>query len=80
MADHRQDPRVRTLKSGTISGGVVGSMECVIRNVSKSGACLETKSPGAIPDDFKLIIKPDNVFRTCKVVWRAANRVGVRFA
>jgi hypothetical protein len=79
MEERRQHQRIRTFKSGTISTGA-GSTECLVRNVSKTGACLELENPASIPEKFKLIIKPDNVFRTCKVVWRTDRRIGVRFA
>src|SRR5271156_6189072 len=76
MDDSRHDQRLRTLKSGTISTESAGSFDCLIRNTSKTGACLEVEHPSAIPDEFRLVIKPDNVFRTCKVVWREDGRIG----
>ncbi|HEX4410138.1 MAG TPA: PilZ domain-containing protein [Xanthobacteraceae bacterium] len=79
MDESRHDQRIRTLKTGTISAGVAGSFDCLIRNTSKTGACLEIGHPGAIPDEFRLVIKPDNVFRTCQVIWREEHRIGVRF-
>lgn len=74
----RRAPRLRTFKSGTISAGD-RSVDCLIRNLSTTGACLELKGTTAVPSAFKLIIKPDNVFRTCKVVWQERHRVGVSF-
>jgi hypothetical protein len=79
MDDTRHDQRIRTLKSGTISTGLAGSFDCLIRNTSKTGACLELEHAAAIPDEFRLVIKPENVFRTCQVVWREERRIGVRF-
>ena len=78
MEDHRRAPRSRTFKSGTISIDGV-SMDCLIRNLSKSGACLEIKGTATVPDAFKLIIKPESLFRTCKVMWRDGHRIGVSF-
>lgn len=80
MEERRKSLRTRTFKSGTISFGSAGRVECLIRNVSTTGACLEVKYPAVIPADCKLIIKPDNLFRSCEVVWRAEQRIGVRFA
>lgn len=78
MDDRRHAPRLRTFKSGKISVGDA-SIDCLIRNLSKGGACLEIRGTTAIPDDFKLVIKPDNLFRTCKVIWREGRRFGVSF-
>jgi hypothetical protein len=79
MDDRRRLPRSRTFKSGTISVGD-GSIDCLIRNFSTAGACLELKGTATVPDAFKLVIKPDNVFRTCKVIWREHHRIGVVFS
>jgi hypothetical protein len=79
MEERRREPRFRTLKSGTISLAG-GSVECRIINLSTAGACLEINGTKAIPDTFKLMVKPDNVLRTCKVIWQQYNRVGVFFS
>jgi hypothetical protein len=75
----RATPRSRTLKSGTIAFNRAAGIDCVVRNLSDQGACLEVTSPLGIPDDFTLVIKPDNLFRACQIVWRSARRIGVRF-
>jgi hypothetical protein len=77
--NRRRAPRVRSFKSGTISLGN-GTVDCLIRNFSTTGACLEIKGTTSVPDDFKLVIKPENLFRTCKVVWRERHRIGVSFS
>lgn len=78
MDDRRRMPRSRTFKSGTIALAD-GSVDCLVRNLSTSGACLEIKGTATIPKTFKLIVKPDNVFRTCEVIWQERHRVGVVF-
>jgi hypothetical protein len=35
--------------------------------------------PIALPDTFKLIIKPEIITRTCKIAWRSGQRIGVQF-
>jgi hypothetical protein len=59
--------------------GVTATIDCIIRNMSKTGALLAVESPVGIPDDFTLLIKPERKKRSCRVVWRAADRIGVRF-
>lgn len=57
----------------------VATVDCIIRNLSESGASLEIASPVVIPDDFILMIKPESLKRRCRVAWRSANRIGVQF-
>jgi hypothetical protein len=75
----RSAPRHRVLKSGTISFGRAAGFDCIVRNVSETGAMLEIASPIGIPDGFVLAISKDNLQRNCNVVWRSARRIGVEF-
>lgn len=77
--ENRTSPRVRTLKGGSIIFGVGSTVDCIVRNLSATGACLEIASPVGIPDEFELQIKPDSTKRDCRVVWRSANRIGLYF-
>jgi hypothetical protein len=62
-------PRQRTYKGGSISFDG-GGIDCTIRNLSASGACLDIASPFGVPDNFTLIIKPEYLKRACEVAWR----------
>ena len=79
MAEHRSQPRQRTFKGGSISFDVAPAMDCVIRNLSATGACLELSNAVAVPNHFTLLIKPEILRRSCEVAWRSAARIGVRF-
>ena len=79
MKIERQSQRLRTLKGGSIVFGHASGIDCVIRNMSQTGACLEIASPMGIPDDFILLIKPEIVKRNCRVAWRSAAKIGVSF-
>jgi len=79
MAESRDAPRLRTFKGGSIMFGVAAAIDCTIRNMSQTGAALEVDSPVGIPDEFTLLIKPEFVKRNCRVAWRSAKRIGVRF-
>ncbi len=79
MDERRKIHRKRTFKGGSIISGLAAGVDCVIRNLSDTGAFLEVESPVGIPDDFTLLIKPEIIKRKCHVEWRAANRIGVRF-
>ena len=79
MSENRRSARLRTYKGGSIIFGVAAAVDCIIRNMSETGAALDVESPVGIPDDFVLLIKPEFVKRNCQVAWRSANRIGVRF-
>lgn len=74
----RNTRRQRVLKTGTIEFG--GSkIDCVIRNLSATGAALEIKSPLWFPDTFTLVMTSEGSSRRCHVVWRQERRVGIAF-
>jgi hypothetical protein len=77
--DKRGAPRHRVLKAGAIELGG-GAINCTVRNLSKTGAALDVPTPVGIPDDFTLVIASDELRFVCRVVWRRAGRIGVRFA
>jgi hypothetical protein len=70
---------LRTLKGGSILFGLAPAIDCIIRNMSETGAQLAVESPVGIPDEFTLLIKPQLKKRNCRVAWRKADRIGVRF-
>jgi hypothetical protein len=80
MQDRRHVQRHRTFKGGSISFDRYAGIDCVVRNLSEGGACLEVDCPGSLPDEFSLIIRPENVRRSCHLVWRGDQRLGVRFS
>ena len=75
--DRRGAPRRKMLKIGHAYWSNGYSIECSVKNLSESGAQLEVC--GIIPNTFELVIRDDQFRRTCFVVWRNAQRVGVRF-
>lgn len=76
--ERRGSARLRTLKGGLIIFGTAPAVECIIRNMSESGALLAVNSAG-IPDKFTLLIKPEMRKRDCQVIWRSTDKLGVRF-
>ena len=78
MSDKRRKTRQRTFKGGSIALPT-GTVDCIVRNVSATGALLELKTPALIPNDFELIIKPELTRRSCRVVRRDALALGVSF-
>jgi hypothetical protein len=78
MDEHRIHPRLRTLKSGKIVFNQKSSvLDCTIRNLSRSGACLQVADPKGVPQSFDLLV--EGVSRTCQISWRSGTRIGVIF-
>lgn len=76
MEEKRISPRHRVMKPGTI--GFNGSgIECLVCNVSESGAAIEIKGAICVPESFNLTV--DSEAMNCRVVWRKYQRLGVTF-
>jgi hypothetical protein len=78
MVETRSAPRQRVLKAGTIEFGG-GAINCLVRNLSTTGAALEISSQVGIPDIFTLFVPSDGLRLRCDVVWRKKYRIGVAF-
>src|SRR5450432_2012331 len=78
MSERRTKERHRVLKAGKIVFNNGASLlDCTVRNVSGTGACLVVVNALAIPAEFELQLDGDQ--QPCEVVWRQTNRVGIRF-
>lgn len=75
--EKRLSPRRNTLIAAQIAFAGQ-SRDCVIRNVSDTGAKIETLGVGQIPQHFELHT-PGHQPQTCRVVWRAMREMGVQF-
>lgn len=79
--NHREEPRLRTLKGGrVVFNGGYSSYDCTIRNLSSGGAMLQFSSTLGIPNAFELIINNSGgVKHDCVVRWRTNVAIGVAF-
>ena len=76
----RRAPRLRTLKGAKIlypNGW--GIVDCVIRDMSESGARLVCKDTTAVPAEFTLLINNEDMVRDARVVWRRQDLLGITF-
>jgi len=55
------------------------TINCLIRNISISGAALDVTNPDNIPERFNLVFKADGTRIPCHVIWRQQERIGVAF-
>jgi diguanylate cyclase (GGDEF)-like protein len=80
MKDRRGEPRRRILRPAKIAFNQRGStIDCLLRNLSDVGACLEVASHVGVPDEFELLIDGEAVSRRCVSVWQIENKIGVEF-
>ena len=75
--DRRRALRRKILKAGRTFWPNGDLSACLVYNLSESGAQLEIRDP--VPNCFDLVIEGDSWRRSCVVVWRKANRAGVKF-
>ena len=70
----------RTLLSGKIVWNYGQStIDCVVRSLSETGACVQVESTHEIPNEFQLAMQGGRERKSCKVLWQSDNRVGVAF-
>jgi PilZ domain len=80
METRRRRERRRTLKAGKIIFNRKTSVvDCMVRNLSGDGACLQVDTIVGIPETFELLIAAEQTARPCTVKWKSANRLGVSF-
>jgi hypothetical protein len=79
MNERRKIIRRRTLKAGSITFNRAAGIDCRVRNLSPSGACLEVTSQVGIPNDFVLVVEHEHLTQSCHVIWRSGMRIGVEF-
>ena len=78
MAEKRTNERRRALKGGKIVlNNGVSVIDCTVRNVSKTGALIGVPTAALVPGEFEL--RWDGNRQRCVAVWRAPDRIGVKF-
>ena len=77
--DHRNEQRHRILKPGLIVfNDGRSTIECMVRNLSESGAQLKVESLIGIPDEFLLKLKEGAPARA-KIAWKRGGTIGIKF-
>ncbi len=80
MQDRRKSARDKVLLGGVAEISEIGStMDCEVRNLSESGACVEFNAPANLPDEMSLTIKRKGRSYFAKMIGRHANRIGLAF-
>jgi hypothetical protein len=79
MVETRIAPRFRVSKAATIEVGGGRQINCVVRNLSVTGAAIELSDPPGIPDSFLLVMLDDGLRLPCRIVRRGGYLIGVAF-
>jgi hypothetical protein len=80
MQDRRQSVRDKVLYGGVAGiGESSGTMDCVVRNLSEHGACVEFRPGARLPEEIKLTIARKGRSFLARIIWRQANRLGLAF-
>ena len=80
MLERRQSARDRVILGSVASINDRGStMDCVVRNISDGGACVEFDETAKLPDEMNLTIARKGRSFLAKMIWRQADRVGLAF-
>jgi hypothetical protein len=78
MVQTRAATRYRVVKPARIEHRGEG-VNCIIRDLSLTGASLEVTDPARIPANFVLVVAEDGLKLSCRIVRRTAFRIGVAF-
>jgi hypothetical protein len=79
MVESRRASRLHVLRTATIKFVDGGTMNCLVRNLSSTGAALEVSNQAGLPERFILVVPGDGLHRPCRTVWRKEHRIGVTF-
>ena len=80
MQDRRQNLRGKVYFGGVAEINERGStMDCVVRNFSETGACVEFDASARLPERMQVTIARKGRSFLAEIIWRQANRVGLAF-
>ena len=54
-------------------------VECIVRNISTSGAKITCKDPFVLPSEFALLISSEHTVQNVRVIWRSDEALGLQF-
>ncbi|WP_425374931.1 PilZ domain-containing protein [Methylobacterium segetis] len=79
FAERRKEQRAECFSSGELLFGEAACTPCLVWNMSEAGALIEVEPPSSPPDAFDLVVHADGLVRSCLVVRRTGQRLGVAF-
>lgn len=80
MRDRRQSVRDKVFYGAVAEINERGStMDCVVRNISEGGACVEFGDAVHLPEEMNLSVAHKGRSFLARLIWRQANKVGLAF-
>jgi hypothetical protein len=79
MQERRKLARSRVIKTAKLVVGASSVVDCVVRNLTNTGARLEVQNPAGLPENLVLTFDGGRSMRSCRLVWRTVNETGVEF-
>jgi PilZ domain len=78
VQENRTNLRKRVLKTAQmVLSDKAPKLDCTVRNISDTGACLQVSTTYGLPASFDIVI--EGTRRSCRAVWRTDNKIGVTF-
>ena len=79
MPERRRFARTKVYKGAKLILADRVPVDCIVRNLSSQGACLDHLSVADLPAEFELTFDTGYTLRKCRVVWQNLTKVGVSF-
>jgi len=79
MQERRKLARSRVIKSAKLVVGTSSVVDCVVRNLTNTGARLEVPNSAVLSENLVLTFDGGRSMRSCRLVWRTVNETGVEF-
>jgi len=79
MHERRKLTRTRVLKRAKMLLGKSSVIDCVVRDLTNSGAGLQVPNTSGLPETLDLTLDAGHSIRSCRLVWRKINKGGVEF-
>jgi hypothetical protein len=77
--DRRSIARSRVLRGAKVIIGTSAVIDCIVRNVTNTGARIHIPNSVDLPEVFDLTFDGGYSFRSCRVKWRSITETGVQF-
>jgi len=78
VQENRTNLRKRVLKTAQIIlSDKAPKLDCTVRNISDTGACVQVSTTYGLPASFDIVI--EGTRRSCRAVWRTDTKIGVTF-
>ena len=79
VQERRKLSRSRILKDAKLVVGSASTLDCVVRNITNTGARIEIANTMQLPEVVGLTFDGGRTLQECQVVWRRVTETGLKF-